>query len=229
MTEVPERPGRPAPVIREVRSADRLDDAALVALARGGDRWAEEVLFRRHARAVARVAHRLLGRRDEVEDVVQETFVTALSGLDRLRDPASVAPWLKRIAVHAVHRRFRRARLLRWLGIGSAPPDETEAVASGAPTPERLGELALARRVIDALPADERVVWLLRHQEGEGLAEVAALAGCSLATAKRRLARAEARIAEHVGVETARGSRRPEHGARAARDRGRDGGRGGTP
>lgn len=183
--------------VREVRAADRLDDAALMALARQGDRWAEEVMFRRHARTVARVAHRLLGRRDDIDDVVQETFVTALSDLAKLRDPAALAPWLKGIAVHAVHRRFRRERLLRWLGFAQAH-DEAIEVASPQLTPELSGELALARRVIDTLPADERVVWLLRHHEGEGLAEVAALAGCSLATAKRRLARAEARLAAHV-------------------------------
>jgi RNA polymerase sigma-70 factor (ECF subfamily) len=41
--------------------------------------------------------------------------------------------------------------------------------------------------VLDAVPADQRIAWTLRHIEGEQLEAVADLCGCSLATAKRRI------------------------------------------
>lgn len=54
---------------------------------------------------------------------------------------------------------------------------------------------------LDRLPADERIAWSLRHVEGEKLQNVANLCNCSLATAKRRIASAHARLLEEMGHE----------------------------
>jgi hypothetical protein len=56
-------------------------DAALVSRAKRGDRWAEEALYRRHARRVTRVVLRIMARAGETEDVVQDTFVVAFESL----------------------------------------------------------------------------------------------------------------------------------------------------
>jgi RNA polymerase sigma-70 factor (ECF subfamily) len=61
--------------------------------------------------------------------------------------------------------------------------------------------LAKVYAVLDALPSDERVAWSLRHVEGERLERVAELCGCSLATAKRRIAAAHQRIAVELEVD----------------------------
>jgi RNA polymerase sigma-70 factor (ECF subfamily) len=53
-------------------------------------------------------------------------------------------------------------------------------------------------RALDKLPARERVPWTLRYVAGEGVSEVATLCGCSLATAKRRIARAHEKLNIHL-------------------------------
>ena len=58
-----------------------------------------EAAFRRYSRYVAAVALRLLGRDDEVDDVVQEVFLAALRGLERLREPEAVKGWLATVTV----------------------------------------------------------------------------------------------------------------------------------
>src|SRR6187431_1395413 len=73
-------------------------------------------LYRRYAPYVAAVAHRLLGRDDEVEDTVQEVFVAAIRGLAQLREPAAVKGWLARVCVRNAHRRLRRRRVLALVG-----------------------------------------------------------------------------------------------------------------
>jgi RNA polymerase sigma-70 factor (ECF subfamily) len=173
-------------------------DAELVTAVRRGERIAEERLYRRHVQAVAGVAVRLLGRSAEAEDVVQDSFVSAFERLSQLRDADAFRPWLLRIAVHHVHRRFRRRKLLALLGLDRGQ-DDAGLAQLAAPGMDHEGRVELGR--IDAalrtLGAAERVAWMLRHVEGYGLGQIAIASGVSLATVKRRLQRAETCVAAY--------------------------------
>jgi RNA polymerase sigma-70 factor (ECF subfamily) len=97
-----------------------------------------------------------------------------------------------RIAVSLVHRRFRRRKLLRALGLDRGEDDAGLAnLALPALDPERRADLARLDAALRRLPAPERVAFVLRHVEGYEHAEAAAVCDCSLATIKRRLQRAE--------------------------------------
>lgn len=198
-------PGRPGDVV-EVGAARTVSDADLVRRARDeGDRWAEEALFRRHAGAVAATVMRLLGNRAEAEDVVQDTFVTALGKLDTLREPEAVRSWLLTIAVRRVQQRFRRRRLCRALGLERDREADDEVscarfVAEEA-SPEMRAELRLLDGALAALPAKQRIAWMLRHVEGCSLEETARACDCSLATIKRRIAAVDASVRQHARIE----------------------------
>ncbi len=182
------------------------DDAECVRRALGGDPRAEELLYRRHVRAVATTVTRLLSRSNEAEDVVQETFLTAFRDLRQLRKVESFRSWLLQIAVRIVHRRFRRRALLRSLGLDRTPDDATlTSEIDPAASPEMRAELMALDDVLRALPAPERIAWVLRHVEGYLLEEIAAACRCSLATAKARIARAQRRIAVHVAFDDGEG------------------------
>jgi RNA polymerase sigma-70 factor (ECF subfamily) len=155
-----------------------------------------ETAFRRYSRYVAAIALRLLGRDDEVDDVVQETFLAALRGLGGLREPEAVRGWLATVAVRVASRRLRRRRVRAWLGLERAR--DYQLIAPGAPADER-ALLSRVYRQLDALPVAERVPWTLRYVEGEPLERVALLCRCSLATVKRRIAAAQARLAKELG------------------------------
>jgi RNA polymerase sigma-70 factor (ECF subfamily) len=189
------------PSASEARSAR---DVELVARIRAGDKRAEETLYRVHVRAVNGLATRLLGRSHEAEDVVQDTFVTALARLSQLRDGAFFRAWLMRITVHEVHRRFRRRRLRRALGMDNHS-DDASLTALAAPdlAPDLRAELAALDRALQRLPANARVAWMLRYVEGHELTEVASACDVSLATVKRWIARAEAQVRTHVGQDRA--------------------------
>lgn len=178
-----------------------LSDGALVAEALAGKGWAEEMLYRRHVHAVSQTVASLLGRVHECEDVVQDTFVQGLSQLSSLREPAAFRGWLLRIAVHTCHRRFRKRRLLRMLGLDRGAEDATLAqLASPDASAEQKSELVRIDAALKPLPERERSAWILRHVHGHELTEVAELSGVSLATAKRLLTRAQDRVAAHVGL-----------------------------
>src|SRR5438874_5441241 len=139
-----------------------------------------ETLFRRYSRYVAAVALRLLGRDDEIDDVVQEVFLAALRGLGRLREPEAVRGWLATVTVRIAGRRLRRRKLRALFGLRA----DVELPARDAP-PDQRALLVRVYRLLDELPVRERVAWTLRHVEGEKREAVARLCECSLATAKR--------------------------------------------
>jgi len=176
--------------------ADRADDGELVAHARDGSGWAKGELFRRHAGRVTALLVRLLGSTADAEDAAQDAFVEAFRDLGQLREAAAFGGWLTQIAVRQAHRRFRKRRLLRALGLDRGASDATlNLLVDGDATPEVRAELRLVAKILDRMPAPERIAWSLRHVEGYELADVAASCGCSLATVKRRSAAAEERIA----------------------------------
>ncbi len=186
---------------RLLPSANALGDAELVARARQGDRFSREVLYRRHAHYLLSISIRLLASRGDGEEVVQDTFVVGFEQLATLREPAAVRAWLARIAVSLARRRLRRARLLRLLGLDRAPDDATlAALAAPGLRPDERAELSLVDRMLARLPADQRIAWMLRRVEGLPLAEVASACACSLATAKRRVAAVDARVASYVAI-----------------------------
>jgi RNA polymerase sigma-70 factor, ECF subfamily len=156
-------------------------------------------LYADYAQLVAWFASRLLTRPEEVEDVVQEVFVIAASNLGNLTDPPKIRGWLKTVTLRRVGRRLRWARLRARLGMGPAPSDAIELVAAPQASPEDRAVLRQLFRVLGELPVELRIAWTLRHMHEEPLEVVAELAGCSLATAKRRIAAAQQRIQKELG------------------------------
>lgn len=195
---------RNAPVV-EIAPKKRLDraripdDAELVERLGNGDAWAKEALYRKYFTTVWGLVLRLLRNRIDTEDTVQDVFAIAFSEFRDLRDPAAVRPWLLQIAVHQVHRRFRRRKLLRLLGLDRGVDDVVleSLVHPNTPADVRaeIGKLDL---VVQKLPEVQRIAWSLRFVEGCSLEEVATACQCSLATVKRRLRDAEDVVGRHV-------------------------------
>lgn len=198
-------PARDKPMLFAVSRQHRApepSDAELVERARTGDRRAEEAIYRRHAGYVTSLCLRMLRDREELADVVQDTFVDVLQQLPALREPELLRRWISGIAIHKVHRCFRRRRLRRLLGLHHSSHDELVTLKARADSsPEVRAELALLDEQLARLPDAERAAWILRYIDGYRLEEVAELCGCSLATAKRRIAAADARVRANVELQ----------------------------
>ena len=146
-------------------------------------------LFRRYASYVATIGIRLLGRDDELDDLVQEVFIEAYRGVHQLRSPDAVKAWLARITVRRAIRRLRRRQLRAFLSLDSLPPDAS-LVDDGA-SPEENAEVASTYRMLERLPIGQRAVWVLKHIESETLDSIAQICSCSKTTVQRRLRAAE--------------------------------------
>jgi RNA polymerase sigma-70 factor (ECF subfamily) len=178
------------------------DDYSLVAGIRRGDASAATALFEQYRGLVERTLVRILGFDSELADAVQETFIRALGSTRLLRDPQALPSWLIRIAVCTASDCIRKRKRRWWLQLFSGAEDATDQVEDWGFDAESDMEarqaLQSAQAILGNLPVQERVAFSLRRFDGMDLKDVAQACGCSLATVKRRLARAEIRFSAQV-------------------------------
>jgi RNA polymerase sigma-70 factor (ECF subfamily) len=177
-----------------------LTDEDIVARVISGERSMFEALMRRHNARVYRAARAITGNDHEAEDVMQDAYVRAYEHLGEFRGHARFSTWLLRIAVHEA---LARVRLGRRFDPAGWQPDVL-AMHATTQSPEQLASDTEIRRVlgtaIDVLPAEFRVVFVLRIVEGMSGAETAECLGIPEETVKTRLHRARARL-QHTLLE----------------------------
>jgi RNA polymerase sigma-70 factor (ECF subfamily) len=182
---------------------DQLDDQALRGRVLRGDREAAGVLFRRHLDPVYEFVHyRLGGDRSAVEDVVQDTFLTALEGLSGFDGRSSLSTWLCGIARNKIRsqRRKRRPMALED-ALADAEPEIDALLADVArePLPEEVLERRETRELVGAalssLSDDYRAALLGKYVEGRSVDELAAVGGTTFKAAESRLQRARVAFA----------------------------------
>ncbi len=179
------------------------DDGQLIRLCLAGERTAFDALAARHYRRVYNLVYRMLGNREEAEDVTQETFLRIHSRLDMFRQGGSFAAWVRRIATNLCIDSLRRRReqavsLDQQLESGVEPADER----AGSRPDERLAMGEDARRVVEAvgkLPARQRAVLVLRHIDGLKIDEIARTLKMPRGTVKTLLFRGRRAVRELVG------------------------------
>jgi RNA polymerase sigma-70 factor (ECF subfamily) len=173
-------------------TAPRQTDAELAGSLALGELDAAAELYDRYAGSVQGMVRRLLGPDLELDDVVQDVFLTALSNIHKLRDPAFLRSWLLGIAVGKARGYLRARWRRRWLSF--LPTDQLP----DAPGPEADSHVDIGKEiaaVLDGLRPEERIALLLCRVEGLSLEQGARACEMSLSTFKRRLTRGQQRFA----------------------------------
>lgn len=179
-----------------------MDRPSEIEALRDGNPQAMAALFEAHADRVYRLALSLLRDPSAAEDVVQETFLQAMTHLERFEGRASLGTWLYRIAHNASIDRLRRRDEdpLPGESEDDAPAPMPHSFVDWAWTPEQiLGEREARKQLDDAverLPESLRVVFLLRDIEGLSTEETADALEISLGAVKVRLHRARLTLRE---------------------------------
>ena len=185
------------------------DPAELLDRIRRGDGEAFEQVAREQAPRLFRLALRLIGRRDEAEDLVQETLLRALPALRKFEGRARLSTYLTRALTNLWKNQLRsrkRSRLVDWFR-GRRPEEDEDDAAPVAvderPSPlERLEARDRARLVRDAvsrLEPNRRLALLLREVEEMSYEQIATMTGVPVGTVRSRLARARDDLRELVG------------------------------
>jgi RNA polymerase sigma-70 factor (ECF subfamily) len=193
------------------------DESALLAALRDGDETAFARLVDQHTPALLRVARGYVPSREIAEEVVQETWIALLKGLDGFEGRSSLRTWLFAVMINIAKTRGVReqrsadAEIAAYTGgtvdparfreAGDPYPGHWRPTAAPSPFPETpegallSGELVeLARTELDRLPERQRVVVTLRDMLGFDSAEVCELLDISVANQRVLLHRGRAAV-----------------------------------
>jgi len=190
---------------------DARDDAELVNRAGAGDASAFEAIMRRHNRLLFRTARGIVDDDAEAQDVVQDVYLLAFTGLQSFRGDASLGTWLVRIAINAAisaqRKKGRQVQLDERADLASEPSPENEMAfsTSDSESPDALVDRSqvanLLQGAIASLPVIYRSVFILRAVEEVSVEETAFCLGVSADTVKTRFLRARVMLRDKLGVQ----------------------------
>jgi RNA polymerase sigma-70 factor (ECF subfamily) len=170
------------------------------------DENAFNLLVVTYERRVFALVFRMLGRREEAEDLAQEVFVQVFKAIDQFRGDSKLSTWIYRIAVNLCKNRTKYLSRRH-----ASDTDDIDAMADRAPLsaakgvsvgdisrPDELVEgmqlEAIVKRAIDMIEPEFREVLILRDVEDMSYEEIAAVTGLADGTVKSRIHRARAQL-----------------------------------
>jgi len=149
-------------------------------------------IVRRWESKVYNLAWRMLGNREDAQDVVQETFLSVFKSIRKLREPRSFSTWLYQITLnHCRARRRTRTSDVSLDGPLFEEAGEETSLGSVLPAEQQGSEafeaVDLIRKAMMGLSEDHRTAIILKEYVGLSLEELASVMDCPLSTAKSRL------------------------------------------
>jgi len=183
------------PMSVEALNETESGEPRLIAASLADDPDAFAELVRLHQRRVFRLAGRFFLRPEDVEEVAQETFLTAWQRLDTYKARAPFEHWLTRLCLNCCYARLRKDRRVEQ-PVDALPP----TAAPNADPDAKLEVAALLQR----LEPQDRFILLLMDGEGWSAAEIAERLGWTRTNVKVRAHRARKRLREALERESAR-------------------------
>ena len=176
-------------------------DTAVIEAIKAGNIDAFRQLVDRHKRRLYGVMMRLVGDPDVAEELAQETFVKAYTGISKFRGNSSFGTWLVQIGVHAARDHIRRTQRFRGRRIVSleayreehgdaSEPADTRSASDPGSELEGSETAALVQQALSELPPEYREVLVLKHFENWPYERIAEETGDSVGTLKVRAHRA---------------------------------------
>ncbi len=181
---------------REYASAQTDDELVKAVLA--GDEAAFGVIFERHRRLVAHLVSRFFNRREEIEEIVQQSFTKFYFSLKSFRggQEKSLAAWLSKITVNICYDELRRQKRQPENRFADLSDDEESAIlncitrSNAACAEKSFINRDLAEKLLSKLETPDRLALTLFYGEDLSVEEVAELVGWSPSNVKTRLFRA---------------------------------------
>jgi RNA polymerase sigma-70 factor, ECF subfamily len=177
-----------------VSALDDAADALLAGRAADGDELAFAVIVRRHAPYLRALTTGMLRSTADVDDVVQDAFITAWDKLPELRDPSQLRSWLSTIAARKATDRLRRRPDATPLDDVDPPSDRHDPEQSA----ELSSQFSALAAALGELPDEVRITWTLREVSGASYEQIAADLDVPVSTVRGRLARARAHLLDRM-------------------------------
>ena len=181
-------------------------DIELIRKAQAGNMSAFTELLQRHDRHVLSLVARHVESSEDAKDIYQEVMIKVFRGLPGFQFRSEFSTWIHRITVNTCLS-YRRARPRSHVPLNETGADREDSPASQGLQSEDHGPDHAAidsdtadhvRRALQALSPRQRMVFTLRHYEGQSLREIAQTLRCTEGTVKRYLFTATRRMREQL-------------------------------
>lgn len=176
-----------------------VSDMNLIKKFKAGDESAFEELVKRYQKKVYNTTYRMMGNREDANDLAQEAFLRVYRKLDRFKGNSSFSTWLFTVTTNLCRDEMRkRQRRLQTTSLSEKErniPDEMMSPEDLSLQRELRDKL---QQVIDKLPNKHREVIILREFQGLSYDEIAEVTGVSMGTVKSRLSRARRSIKQEL-------------------------------
>ena len=178
------------------------EDLDLVLKSKKGEMNAFGELVNRHQSLVINFCYKMLGNREDAEDIAQETFLRAFAAIGRFQPRAKFSTWLltiaKNLTLNFIRNERRRIRGVDAVGSSDEAVPVIDLAPSGNPGPDRVAlqneRARYVRRALKELSDTHRTIIVLRDFEGMTYEEIAKVMGCRRGTVKSRLSRAREQL-----------------------------------
>jgi RNA polymerase sigma-70 factor, ECF subfamily len=167
------------------------DGALLVAIA-AGDRRALEELYLSYHRRLARFLSRFTPRYENVEEIINDTFMVVWQSAKDFRHASQVSTWIIGIAYRTALKSFRRQK--NHIGARSLEdyPEQTVDPTFDAEVNDWL------QHGLSRLPIEQRLTLELAYHMGHSLEEIAAITACPVGTVKARMFHAREKLRQYL-------------------------------
>ena len=178
-------------------------DIELVARVNASDETAFEELFNRHKRRVALIAGRFFRQREQVEEIVQESFTKAYFGLSDFgnQQENSFASWIARIAFNSCYDELRRMKRRPESSLSDISEEDSTWLSKQFKGNTLAGNIEftaiardLAEKLLSRLSPEDRLVLVMMDMEGMSVSDIAKTNKWSISKVKVRAHRARARL-----------------------------------
>lgn len=175
----------------------------LITRAQAADVEAFAELARRYERRIYSLALHYAQDPQDAEDLSQEAWLRAFRAINSFKGESSFYTWIRRITINCFLNR-ERSPFARWRSM-FAQSDENSALLQNVRVDHSMDDRLLLQQVFGALAQltpRQRLIFVLKHQEGMTYEEIANALGCSTGTAKKAVARALGKLREQLHVTT---------------------------
>jgi RNA polymerase sigma factor (sigma-70 family) len=170
------------------------NDTQLIGRILDGDTSGYAVLVERYKDLAFTIAFRILGKREDAEEVVQDAFVKAFHNLSSFRQKAKFSTWLYRIIYNtAISKQRQKKPGWQWIEEITVPDNALESVAEEEEDRHKILETAMLQ-----LPEEDRILLTLYYVDESSVDDLHHILGLSKANVKIRLFRARKRLQELV-------------------------------
>ena len=169
------------------KSTVNIDEALLVKKCLSDDKSAQKLLYQKYVRAVYSNIIRIVGNKNDAEDLLQETFIKVFSKLNTFKGESTLGAWIKRIAINVGLNHMRSKKNVFW---NSIEDEEYRLKEIKEESDDRLPNVKKVHETIKGLPDGCRVVFSLFSLEGYQHKEIAQILNISESTSKSQYQRA---------------------------------------